>query len=243
MRTHRFIIDVPLTVGTLAVRDAGLANQLANVLRLDEGDAVTLCDGRGMEAAASILSFAKTGVDFAVDAVRRNEAESAVRLTLYCAVLKRENFEIACQKATEAGAARIVPVVSRRTVKTGFRADRLAKIVREAVEQSGRGVIPEVAEPMSFKEAIADAATNAANVVFALGGTPFAPASVAGAGNESVGAFVGPEGGWDEDEVAACRERGFVVASLGPRVLRAETAATVVTHLIASRGDAPPATP
>lgn len=239
MRTHRFIIDVTLTVGTLTVRDAGLANQLANVLRLEEGDAVTLCDGKGMEASASILSMAKHGVDFAIDAIVRNAAESAVRMTLYCAVLKRENFEIACQKATEAGAARIVPVVSRRTVKTGFRADRLAKIVREAVEQSGRGMIPVISEPMPFKDALADSTANAANVVFALGGTPFDAATVVPAGTEAIGAFVGPEGGWDADEVGACRERGFVVASLGPRVLRAETAATVVTHLIVSRGDVP----
>ena len=238
MRTHRFIIDAPLTTGTLVVRDAGLANQLANVLRLDVGDAVTLCDGKGMEASAGILSFSKQSVDFSVDAVVRNDAESAVRVTLYCAVLKRENFEIACQKATEAGAARIVPVVSRRTVKTGFRADRLAKIIREAVEQSGRGAIPDVTEPMSFKDALSDAAGNDANVVFALGGSRFDSSSIAQ--GATVGAFVGPEGGWDEDEVSLCRERGFAVASLGPRVLRAETAATVVTYLIASRGDAAP---
>lgn len=238
MRTHRFIIDVPLAVGTLTVRDAGLANQLANVLRLDEGDAVTLCDGKGMEAAAAILSFSKQAVDFTVDAVTRNDAESAVRVTLYCAVLKRENFEIACQKATEAGAARIVPVVSRRTVKTGFRADRLAKIIREAVEQSGRGTLPDVAEQMSFKDALADAARNDVNVVFALGGSPFDASTIAR--GATVGAFVGPEGGWDEDEVSLCREQGFAVASLGPRVLRAETAATVATYLISSRGDAAP---
>lgn len=238
MRTHRFIIGVPLTTGTLVVRDAGLANQLANVLRLDVGDAVTLCDGKGMEASAGVLSFSKQSVDFSVDAVVRNDAESAVRVTLYCAVLKRENFEIACQKATEAGAARIVPVVSRRTVKTGFRADRLAKIIREAVEQSGRGTLPDVTEPMSFKDALADAAGNDVNVVFALGGSPFDPSPIAR--GTAVGAFVGPEGGWDEDEVSLCRERGFTVAALGPRVLRAETAATVVTYLIASRGDAAP---
>jgi 16S rRNA (uracil1498-N3)-methyltransferase len=236
MRTHRFIVDAPLAVGQLTVHGTGLANQLANVLRLDVGDAVTLCDGKGMEASAAILSLAKNGVDFAVDSVMKNAAESDVRVTLYCAVLKRENFEVACQKATEAGAARIVPVVSRRTVKTGFRIDRLEKIVREAVEQSGRGVVPDIAEPKSFKEALADAEANALNVIFAVGGTPLDRIAVPD-GAVRVGAFIGPEGGWDEDEVSACRERGFAVASLGPRVLRAETAAVVATHLLAARGD------
>lgn len=237
MRTHRFIVDARLAVGPLTLRDAGLANQLANVLRLDVGDAVTLCDGKGTEATAVILSFARGSVDVAVDAVLKNAAESAVNVTLYCAVLKRENFEVACQKATEAGVSRIVPVVSRRTVKTGFRLDRVEKIIREAVEQSGRGVVPTVTAPMPFKEALADAEANAVNVVFAIGGAPFDARSAVPEGTTAVGAFVGPEGGWDEDEVAACRERGFVVASLGPRVLRAETAVTVVAYLISARGD------
>lgn len=233
MRIHRFVIDAALAAGPVTVRDPELRNQLANVLRLAPGDNLVVCDGRGMEASAAILAFGKTAVDLVVEEPRRNEAESAVRAALYLAVLKRENFELAAQKATEAGASRIVPVVSRRTVKTGLRQDRLARIVKEAVEQSGRGIVPAVAEPMTFKEALDDAAANDRNVFFELGGVTYAPE----AGRASVGLFVGPEGGWDDAETAAAKERGAMVASLGPRVLRAETAAAVATHLAARAGD------
>ncbi|HTM68863.1 MAG TPA: RsmE family RNA methyltransferase [Candidatus Binatia bacterium] len=234
MRIHRFVIDAALASGPLTVRDAGLRNQLENVLRLAPGDALELCDGKGMEASASVLGFGKTSVDFAVDEVRRNAAESLVRAALYLAVLKRENFELAAQKATEAGASRIVPVVSRRTVKTGLKQDRLARIVKEATEQSGRGIVPAVSEPLSFKEALEDAAANDRNIFFELGGSPFAPGP---SGRASVGLFIGPEGGWDDAETAAAREHGAVIASLGPRVLRAETAAAVASYLAARSGE------
>jgi 16S rRNA (uracil1498-N3)-methyltransferase len=236
MRLHRFMVDAVLAPGTVTVRDPGLRNQLANVLRLAVGDAVVLCDGRGTEANAAILGFAANATDFAIDRVSPNAAESAARVTLYCAVLKRENFEIVVQKATEAGAARIVPVVTRRTVKTGLRLDRLGKIAKEAAEQSGRGILPVVAEPLSFKDALADAVANRSNVLFELGGRRLDARSFFPAGG-SVGVWIGPEGGWDDDEVAQCREKGFVVATLGPRTLRAETAAVVATFLAASSGD------
>lgn len=237
MRLHRFIVDAALAEGAVTVRDPGLRSQLMNVLRLAEGDAVVLCDGKGTEANATILGFGAGSVDFAIDAVTANGAESDARVTLYCAVLKRENFEFVVQKATEAGAARIVPVVTRRTVKTGLRADRLAKIAKEAAEQSGRGTLPAVSEPMPFKAALDDAAACLTNVMFEIGGSAFDPSSPA-AGRSSVGVWIGPEGGWEEDEVAACRERGFAIATLGPRTLRAETAAIVATFLVARAGDA-----
>lgn len=237
MRLHRFIVDATLAAGTVTVRDPGLRNQLANVLRFAVGDAVVLCDGKGTEAAAVILGYGAAAVDFAIDAVSRNDAESDVRVTLYCAVLKRENFEFVVQKATEAGAAHIVPVVTRRTVKTGLRADRLAKIAKEAAEQSGRGTLPAVAGPMPFKEALDDASACASNVLFELGGAAFDPAALA-ADRATVGVWIGPEGGWDDAEVEDCRRRGFAVAALGPRTLRAETAAIVATFLVARAGDA-----
>lgn len=233
MRIHRFVVEVPLASGPLTVRDTELRNQLVNVLRLSPGDALELCDGKGMEASASLLAFGKTSVDLTVDEPRRNEAESAVRATLYLAVLKRENFELAAQKATEAGIARIVPVLSRRTVKTGLRQDRLARIVKEATEQSGRGIVPTVSEPMSLKDALDDAAANDRNAFFELGGAPFSPGP---AGRSSIGIFIGPEGGWDDAETAAARDLGMAIATLGPRVLRAETAAVVATYLVANAG-------
>lgn len=242
MRLHRFIVDAALAQGPLTVRDAGLRNQLANVLRLEVGDAIVVCDGKGTEARATILSFGEGTVDLDVARPAANDAESAVRVTLYCAVLKRENFELVVQKATEAGAARIVPVVTRRTVKTGLRADRLSKIAKEAAEQCGRGTLPPVSEPLTFKEALQDAAALQANVVFELGAAALDMPTLASGGRGNVGVWIGPEGGWDEIETERCRERGFAVASLGPRTLRAETAAIVAVFVLARAGDRDPTT-
>jgi 16S rRNA (uracil1498-N3)-methyltransferase len=235
MRLHRFIGDYDFGTTRLSVRDAGLRNQLENVLRLEAGDAVELCDGAGRDARATIAGFGKVTVDFDIEEVRQNTAEPAVDVILYCSILKRENFEIVAQKGTEAGIADLVPVLSARTVKQQTRADRLEKIMREATEQSGRGVVPALREPLRYADALDDAANgNAANVIFALGAAPYAPAP--SAPGTRIGVFIGPEGGWEPEEVAAAQERGFLVAGLGARTLRAETAAAVATYLAAMSG-------
>ncbi len=235
MRLHRFIGDFDFSSQRLSVRDAGLRNQLENVLRLEPGDAVELCDGAGKDARARVVAFGKATVDFDVDEVRANAAESPIDVVLYCAILKRENFEVVAQKATETGVRAIVPVLSNRTVKQQLRADRLEKIIREAAEQSGRGIVPSLREPLRFSDALDDAADgNASNVLFELGARQYAPAATAP--GDRVGVFIGPEGGWDDAEVAAARKRGFLVAGLGARTLRAETAATVAVWLAVMGG-------
>lgn len=236
MRLHRFIGTFDFGDQRLSVRDAGLRNQLENVLRLEAGDAVELCDGAGRDARARIVSFGKATIDFDIEEIRDNVAEPAIDVTLYCAILKRENFEIVAQKGTEAGIHALVPVLSARTVKQQARPDRLEKIMREAAEQSGRGIVPALREPLRFADALDDAANrNGTNVMFELGAKPYAPAHASP--GSRVGIFIGPEGGWDDGEVAAGRERGLVIAGLGARTLRAETAATVATYLAVMSGE------
>jgi 16S rRNA (uracil1498-N3)-methyltransferase len=235
MRFNRFVGDYDLSRDTLAVRDAAFASQLGNVLRLDAGDTVTLCDGRGFEADATILALAKGGAEFALKGRRAVATEAAVRVSLYCAVLRRENFEWVAEKAVEAGAARLVPVISERTVKLGLRLDRLARIMKEATEQSGRGLLAALGEPLRFKEALADAvARHDAVVMFELAAPLFERSALRERGAQSVAVFVGPEGGWSPEEMAQAKATGALVAGLGPRVLRAETAATVATYLAAT---------
>lgn len=237
MRLHRFIGDYDLRAGALTVSDAGLVNQLKNVFRLATGDAVILCDGRGSEAQSVIEGFGKATVDFSIEEVRAVATESPVEVTLYCAVLKRENFEWVAEKAVECGAAAIVPVLSERTVKLGLREDRLLKIMREAAEQSGRGAMPQLIRAMTFKEALSDAARQDLNVIFEIGVPLFSQAAITAAGAKRVGVFVGPEGGWTEEEIADAKDREFLVAGLGRRVLRGETAAAVAVFLAATAGE------
>lgn len=231
MRLHRFILTLDLSADRLEVRDRETVNQVANVLRLGPGDRLLVCDGKGKEATVQLVDV---GAALTVDVLDRHDVatESTVAVTLYCSVLKRENFELVVQKAVECGAARVVPVVTARTVKLGIKRDRAQKIAREAAEQSGRGIVPRVEEPMSLKEAIADAKGNDANIAFELG-APLLGSAKLGA---RVGVFIGPEGGWDDAEVEVLRAAGYHVAGLGPRVLRAETAAVVAVFLATSAG-------
>lgn len=225
MRLHRFFLDVDLTRSPVTVGDADACHQMHRVLRLEAGDCVIVADGKGMEARARIERIDAKTVTFAFDAPRAVAAEPARFVTLYCAVLKRENMEWVVQKAVETGAKRIVPVLSSRTVKTGLKNDRLRKIAREAAEQSGRGVVPEVLEPMQFGEAVASA--KGRNVFFDFNGDARWTSGLGAA----AGCWVGPEGGWTAEERRAAEAAGFVIGSLGELTLRAETAAAVATYL------------
>jgi len=244
MRHNRFIGLFNLSQKNLRIEEADAVHQIGRVLRLKEGDAIVLGDGMGYEADAEIRAVEKDGVVVVIGEKRKNENEPLRRVTLYLALLKRENFEYAAMKATEVGVAAIVPVITARTVKTGLNAARVGKIMKEAAEQSGRGVVPELAPPLSFEEALAHAKKNDANLFFhtAYAGVgeekisiapEFVPEKNLPATREDarVGVFVGPEGGWSNDEVAAARNAGCALASLGRLTLRAETAAIIATYL------------
>jgi len=164
MRLHRFILDLDLADDRLVISDFETINQIRNVLRLEVGDRFVVCDGKGKEATVQIFTgplgpserdAPKGAGNILVDVLDRRDvaSESSARVTLYCAVLKRENFELVVQKVTECGIAAIVPIISTRTVKLGVKLERLEKIAREASEQSGRGVIPEILGPIPLKDA------------------------------------------------------------------------------------------
>lgn len=225
-KIHRFFIVGPLKSGRQTLVDRAVSHQIVSVLRLQPGEEVILLDGSGMEQPAVIAEVRGKEVEVAVGALMKNAAEPYRRVTLCCAVLKREHFEWVAQKATECGVSAIVPVITARTVKLGVKTERLRVIAKEAAEQSGRGVVPEVSEPMNLERALADAASAGRVVFFDVSGEPLSEKN-----NGAVSLFIGPEGGWDENEVALAREKGAMIANLGPRMLRAETAATVVTWL------------
>jgi 16S rRNA (uracil1498-N3)-methyltransferase len=161
-----------------------------------------------------------------VDEVHEVKKEAPKEITLYLSILKRENFELAVQKATECGIGRIVPLLTEHTVKTGLKMDRLMKIAKEAAEQSGRGKVPLISEPKTFVDAVRDSVRQK-NYFFDIGAREsFTPKS-----KEACGIWVGPEGGWGGKERMLAGDRKFIFTSLGPRVLRAETAAIVASFL------------
>jgi 16S rRNA (uracil1498-N3)-methyltransferase len=226
MKLHRFIGNFTFTKDELVLNDKELFNQLKNVLRIATGEHIVLSDGAKKEARVRVSGYGDGTVTVAVEERYVNDAESSVTATLYMAVVKRDSFEHAAQKATEAGIARIVPMITDRTVKLNIALPRMRAIVKEAAEQSGRGVVPIVEETMSFEEALHDAKGNDANVFFDPSGSAFATPD-----GRRIGIFVGPEGGFDPSETEQAREAGISIAHLGRRILRAETAATIATYL------------
>ncbi|MEK9130628.1 MAG: RsmE family RNA methyltransferase [Patescibacteria group bacterium] len=218
-KIHRFLLPVDLS------------HQIRDVLKIKTDEVVDLMDGQGMEFQAKIVSTAGP-VEVEVDSVRQNQSEPMVKVILYCAILKRENFELVAQKATEVGVHDIVPIITERTIKTGLKLARLQKIAAEAAEQSGRGVVPTVHKAMTFKQALVDCARNDVNYFFDPSGQIHnkRPDPIQG----SIGLFIGPEGGWTDNEIALAKQADLVQASLGRLTLRGETAAIVASYLATS---------
>lgn len=228
MRFHRFLISEKLNIGILELSDTELIHQVSSVLRLKAGDQLLLLDGYGLEATACIDSVERKKILVRILSVADKQEENALRtVTLYCSVLRRENFEWVVQKATEVGVSTIVPLLTERTVKTGVRMDRLTRIMREAVEQCGRTVLPILHDPIQYQEALKKSTEQ--SFFFHLSGAQKDWKNGIKNGSD-ISVWIGPEGGWSDAEVEQAAERGFVMSSLGPLALRAETAAIIATY-------------
>jgi len=240
MKLHRFVSNsIDLTtlnlVGShLAISDPELVSQVKNVLRLEKGDKLIITDGKLHEGLCEIAGIDDRAIVINILNISKNDKESKLRTILYCSILKRENFELVVQKATEVGIKEIVPVISKRTVKLNLRLDRLEKIAKEASEQSGRGVVPMIHAPIDFAAALKAAKVNKINLFFDEHGAEIPDSTISRlAADSRVGLFIGPEGGWDESEVERIKNTlDFKIVSLGKLTLRAETAAIVASYLI-----------
>jgi 16S rRNA (uracil1498-N3)-methyltransferase len=223
---HRFYIEKDLNNSNIRLDDPEFFNQAHNVLHLRNGEEVILFNGDGSEVVAKITGYGKNSVSLEVVKVFKNMNEPEKHVVLYCAILKKENFELVVQKAVEVGVKEMIPIISKRTVKLNLRMDRLERIAREAAEQSGRPRVPKIHELMEWDEAVEHSKQNEANFLFHLDGPEFS-----GHDKNKAGIWIGPEGGWSEEEIKKARDSGFQVVSLGRLTLRAETAAVVASHL------------
>jgi len=226
MKVHRFILEF---TGD-KITDKEFVNQVHNVLKLKKGEQIILTDGKMKESLVEIVELNKSIVEVRILKTYQNENEPRVDVTLYCSILKRENFEWVVQKATEIGVKEIVPIISKRTVKLNLNQERLEKIAKEAVEQSGRGMVPVMKVPMHFEQALEDAKKNEVNVFFDASGERIVDL----AGKKRIGLFIGPEGGWDEKELELAKNNGYIIANLGKLTLRGETAAMVAAYKVLS---------
>jgi 16S rRNA (uracil1498-N3)-methyltransferase len=167
--------------------------------------------------------------------------EPAARITLYLALTQREKFEWMLQKCTEVGAAAFVPVISSRSLvqergDAAKKLERWGRIVREAAEQSQRGIVPEVRAPVKFEAALQDGSSYHLRLIPWEGeqatGLRQALAGLQNISSPTLAVFIGPEGGFSVEEIEAARGAGFQPVTLGRRILRMETAAVVAAALI-----------
>lgn len=230
MTQHRFIRSFDLHRSELLIDDEDLIHQWQRVLRFEIGEKILLCNGKGEEATAEILSFTKKTCQVRLSALHQVVSEASRALTLYFSPLKRENTELILQKATEIGVVRFVPILCRRTIKQAINVERLQKILVEASEQSGRGVVPTLEGVQNFEQMIKNLSQeNVPSVFFELEANRFSADSLQTQTKANL--FIGPEGGWDPEEVADAERVGCLVRSLGITTLRAETAAIVACAL------------
>lgn len=233
-----FVPPEALRSDEVRLADQGLAHQLGRVLRLGPGDRVLLLDGLGAACTVELLALGRDEVRGRVVERAAAAGEPPVELSVYLPLIRPERFEWALQKCVELGAARLVPVAFARSLPSDRadprRLERWRRIVREAAEQSARGVLPQVGEPIPFAAACEAAARaelaimlwerEAPHLSALLRERPGAPATCA--------LLSGPEGGITDEELTAARARGIMPASLGPRILRAETAPVAAAALL-----------
>ncbi len=212
----------PLGEGGRVELDAGQANYLGNVLRMKQGAELLLFDGRSGEWLARIAEAGRKRMVLSVERLTR-EAEAIPDVWLAFAPIKRARIDWLIEKATELGVARLMPVTTQRTIVERVKLERLQAIAVEAAEQCGRTRLPEIGEPVPLARFL-EQRDAARTLYFADEGGGDPPALVFKPGAATI--LTGPEGGFADDERAAIRAApNAVPVSLGPRILRAETAA------------------
>lgn len=229
---HRFIVKEGLAAGELVALSSEEAAHAFKVLRLREGEEVELTDGAGKLFSAELTEVSREQVTAQVHE-ELDGKESPVCITLYQGYPKADKLELIVQKLTELGACRIVPVVMERSVAKpdpkdkGKRRERLQRIAQEAAKQCGRGMVPEVEEAITWKQAKARFEEHELMLM------PWEDARDVHLKDvykeklevRDIAIVIGPEGGISVSEADEAKEKGAVCVTLGPRIMRTETAA------------------
>jgi 16S rRNA (uracil1498-N3)-methyltransferase len=215
------------------------ADHLVRVLRARLGQQFDIATGEAVRRGR-IVSIGDGRVEF--DLGEELSVTSAIQITLLLAIYKFDRMEWAIEKCTELGVARIIPVIARRTdshlaAASGKRAERWRRIAGQAAEQSRRASVPEISEPRKLADAMKGAAALRIVLAESEDQTLLRDIAKPEAASGGVALAVGPEGGWTEDELQSFQRAGWISASLGNTILRAETAAIAATALVASTLD------
>lgn len=229
-RINRFIGNFDVHIRTIIVHDLKLIHQIRDVMRSTKGDFVILSNGMGSEAKYRIQKIQKDIIELVRERTQNVHDSSCREVTLACAILKRNNFEFVVQKASEIGVRHILPLLTARTVKTNLSFPRLEKIAQEAAEQSGQNIVPSLTSFQTLKDAVQNVEKNTLALFCDMQGISLFSQMQKTPISQKVMLFIGPEGGWSEEEREIAKECGISFVSLGTTVLRAETAAIVASY-------------
>lgn len=206
------------------------ARHIALSLRMKNGERLVLCDGKGREADAVIREAYPESVVLDIEERRNSVAEPETEVILYQALPKFDKLEYIVQKSVELGVSKIVPVLTSRCISRPDektmkkKLERLRKIADEAAKQSGRGKLPEVGELMTYKNAVLEMAKAETPIFFFEHAHYPLHEIMEKRKSGTIAMMVGSEGGFSDEEAAFAEEKGALIASLGPRILRCETA-------------------
>lgn len=233
--SRQFFFDGKITLGLEETR------HLRDVLRLVDGRQIQVFDGAGREFLCEIKSIEKRETQLEIiREIAAKSPESNLDLTLAVALLKGEKFDLVVQKVCELGASSIIPLITKRAdvkIKDAKdaekRLERWRRIALEAAKQSGRAKLMRVETPTEFKELLKNSRLDGEKfVLFAeRGGAGFSQIEA----REKLTAIIGSEGGWENAEIEAAREKGFQITTLKGRILRAETAAISIAAVLQHR--------
>ncbi|HEY4494794.1 MAG TPA: RsmE family RNA methyltransferase [Candidatus Paceibacterota bacterium] len=233
MKIHRFYTEENLR-GRKEVESQKLLNQMKNVLRLEVGEEVTLFDNSGFDFLSKIKEYKKDFVVLEILKENKNTVFLEKEIYLFASLVKKDKYEWIVEKATELGVSHIVPIISDRSEKKNVNKERLNKIIIEAGEQCGRAVLPILYEPIHIKEAVKKY-SNIKSIVW----EPKAPRysknelEIIKKEVKTLGMYIGPEGGYTNDELKIFEDNNILMYSLCSQTLKTETAVISALTLLA----------
>jgi 16S rRNA (uracil1498-N3)-methyltransferase len=230
MRLHRFYIENSIEAKTVKIDDKELIHQWKNVFRYTVGGQVIVFNGDGYDYLCMITEI--YGGSAVLELISRKKAFLPTKnIGLVMSLIKKDNMELVIQKATELGVSHIFPVIAERSEKKSLNMERAVKIAVEASEQSGRGDVPKIYEPVSLKELLSGETLDEFDqkIIFHLKEDKFVPEVI---NSDSVAIAIGPEGGFSDSEVDLFSQANFKKYSIGDLTLRAETAVMAGLSLI-----------
>lgn len=217
-------------------------NHIKNVLRMQKGENLVVCDGQGVDYYCSIAELSKDEVVVDILEMNSTESELPAKIYLFQGIPKKDKMEFIIQKAVELGIFEVIPVAMKRCVakiedkkKEQKKLERWQGIATSAAKQSGRGVIPQIQPVMTFGEALKKAQELDCTIVpyeQAEGMVDSKKTVEKAATQKTIGIFIGPEGGFDDSEIEKVLESGFSTMSLGKRILRTETAGLTILSIL-----------